>query len=238
MLGRTGYFGVLVAFCVGLAAGWFVRPQVPSTASHRVAPTKNRTQERLVRSDEPSPSAVMSAPAADVPERSREQSSAPSVTTNQVPGGDPNNIFQPGNVSAPVAADAGEMHRLLDAVRISCQFGPGHGALWKNGQPAMVTSSWQGGPIMYDQIAMADGTAMMLGSEGATGSNTGEVKVRVAATRAGLHFASFVPRGDLISTTVFAALDENRRHIAVMSMHSPGFDHNSSQFHGVCDVLY
>lgn len=91
---------------------------------------------------------------------------------------------------------------------------------------------------MYDQITLAEGNAMMVGSEGATGSNTGEVKVRVAATRAGLHFSGFVPRGDLISTTVFAALDDKQRYLAVMSMHSPGFNHNSSQFHGVCDVLY
>jgi hypothetical protein len=95
-----------------------------------------------------------------------------------------------------------------------------------------------GGPIMYDQIAMADGTAMMLGSEGATGSSTGEVQVRAAATRTGLHFSSFVPRGDLISTTVFAALDEEQRFIAVMSTHATEFNHNSSQFHGVCHVLY
>jgi hypothetical protein len=134
--------------------------------------------------------------------------------------------------------DTGPLQRLINAVRISCEFNLGAGALWKNGRVTVGSAAWQGGPIMYDQITMADGTAMMLGSEGATGSNTGEVKVRAAATRTGLHFSSFVPRGDLISTTVFAALDEEQRFIAVMSTHATEFNHNSSQFHGVCDVLY
>lgn len=171
----------------------------------------------------------MVVPSSDAPVRS--------PTPDPVPAGDPNIIFQVEKGSG-LTVDAGPLQRLLDAERISCQFDPGYGGYWNNGRVSVGSAAWQGGPILYDQIAMSDGTALMLGSEGATGSNTGEVKVRVAATRTGLHFSSFVPRGDLVSTTVFAAQDDKQRFIAVMSLHAPGLNHNSSQFHGVCDVLY
>jgi hypothetical protein len=126
-----------------------------------------------------------------------------------VPTGNPDEVFQAGKDSSFATVDAGPLQRLIDAVRISCEFNLGAGAQWKNGRVTVGSAAWQGGPIMYDQIAMTDGTAMMLGSEGATGSNTGEVQLRAAATRTGLHFSSFVPRGDLISTTVFAGWTKN-----------------------------
>jgi hypothetical protein len=246
MIGRFHQtLGVIVAIGVGLAVGRFVFPSAPEPRAaapvNSVTPPEPRVRFETSRVAESLPresAPPESAPYVSVltPENSPPP---PSLTTKiGAPTGDPNIIFQTGKDASFVAVEAGAMQRLLDAVRISCQFGPGYGALWKDGQATTVTSSWQGGPIMYDQIAMSEGAAMMVGSEGATGSKTGEVKVRAAATKTGLHFSSFVPRGDLISTTVFAALDDKQRFIAVMSLHSTGFNYNSSQFHGVCDVLY
>jgi hypothetical protein len=239
--------GAIVAFCVGLAIGWFLRPTgldaVVEPAAETRAAAQPEQSSKIVPQDEDSghleeqPVDAPTLPPAEPAVRFQEQSPSRPPTTKPLPGGDPNIIFQVGQ-SQELTVDAGPLQRLLDAVRISCQFDPGYGAQWNNGRVSILGATWQGGPIMYDQIAMSDGTAFMLGSEGATGSKTGEVKVRVAATRTGLHFSSFVPRGDLVSTTVFAAQDDKQRFIAVMSLHAPGFNHNSSQFHGVCDVLY
>lgn len=90
---------------------------------------------------------------------------------------------------------------------------------------------------MYDSMDFTASTARMTGSEGATGSSIGEVKMRVAVTDNGLHFTSFNPRGDLVSTTVFPTTDKVGRYIAVMSTHSTEFNHYSSQFYGLCDTL-
>lgn len=229
--------GVIVAVCVGLAVGRFVFPSAPEHDAAVPVASIDPPEPRIRFETPETPSVPASSP--DVSVITPENVPPPMYYSMiQAPTGDPNIIFQTGKDASVAATEPGAMQRLLDAVRISCQFGPGHGALWKNGEATMVTSSWQGGPIMYDQIAMSEGAAMMVGSEGATGSKTGEVKVRVAATKTGLHFSSFVPRGDLISTTVFAAQDDKQRFIAVMSLHSTGFNYNSSQFHGVCDVLY
>jgi hypothetical protein len=239
--------GAIVAFCVGLAIGWFLRPTgldaVVERAAEPRAVVQHEQRSKIVQQDddpthsEDQPGQSPTLPPAEPAVRFQEQSPSRAPTTKPLPGGDPNIIFQVVQ-GRELNADAGPLQRLLDAVRISCQFDPGYGAQWNNGRVSILGATWQGGPIMYDQIAMSDGTAFMLGSEGATGSKTGEVKVRVAATRTGLHFSSFVPRGDLVSTTVFAAQDDKQRFIAVMSLHAPGFNHNSSQFHGICDVLY
>jgi hypothetical protein len=236
MIGRFHQtLGVIVAIGVGLAVGRFIFPSAPEQPT--AAPVSSTPlREPQIRFN--TPDAPVSSPEVSV--LTPENEPPPPILHTMIgePTGDPNIIFQTSKDVSFVAVEAGAMQRLFDAVRISCQFGPGHGAQWKNGQATTVTSSWQGGPITYDQIAMSEGSAMMVGSEGATGSKTGEVKVRVAATKTGLHFSSFVPRGDLISTTVFATQDEKQRFIAVMSLHSTGFNYNSSQFHGVCDVLH
>lgn len=90
---------------------------------------------------------------------------------------------------------------------------------------------------MYDSMDFTTSTARMTGSEGATGSRTGEANMRVAVTDNGLHFTSFNPRGDLVSTTVFPSTDKRGRYVAVMSTHSTEFNHHSSQFYGLCDTL-
>lgn len=246
--GNFGAIGAIVAFCVGLAVGWLVHPTAADVhvdrsaepglmAPHEERPSTVHSEDRSPRPEEAPFTAPAPEPLADVPALSQEKLPARSPITNRTPTADPDSIFQ-ARKGSDLAATPGPMQRLRDAVRISCQFDPGYGAQWNNGRVAVGTAAWQGGAIMYDQITLADGTAMMLETHGGTGSSTGEVKVRVAATRTGLHFSSFVPRGDLISTTVFASLDANQRFIAVMSTHTTGFNHNSSQFHGACDVLY
>ena len=126
---------------------------------------------------------------------------------------------------------------LTGAISISCQFDAGHGAAWRGDSYSVMGASWQGGLIVYDSMDFSASTARMTGSEGATGSRTGEVKMRVAVTDNGIHFTSFNPRGDLVSTTVFPLTDKRDRYIAVMSTHSTEFNHYSSQFYGLCDTL-
>jgi len=125
----------------------------------------------------------------------------------------------------------------MGAISISCQFDSGQGAAWHGNSYSIMSASWQGGLIVYDTMDFTASSARMTGSEGATGSGTGEVKMRVAVTGSGIHFTSFNPRGDLVSTTVFRTTDKQGRYIAVISTHSTEFNHYSSQFYGLCDTL-
>ncbi|HUN25299.1 MAG TPA: hypothetical protein VMU67_03255 [Steroidobacteraceae bacterium] len=139
--------------------------------------------------------------------------------------------------SAAASAHPSPLDTLLDSVRISCQFDPGNGSEWPGGNMTVHGASWQGGPITYDSIDTHAGSAQMEGTQGATGSQTGETDVRVVATPTGLHFAGFTPRGDLVVTSVFAALDTAGHFIAVMSRHGAALQHESAQFYGSCSSI-
>lgn len=145
----------------------------------------------------------------------------------------------PGASAATGVLDTGgsdqKLSKLLDSIGIRCSFGAGNntgtrfGAELSNG-----SASWQGGPITFDSFNAAEGSARMTGSVGATGSQSGELKVNLIAEETKLHFVGILSNGNLVSTTVFTNLDEQHRHIAVMSRHEGRFNYGD-QFLGTCE---
>lgn len=147
----------------------------------------------------------------------------PTVTSLEIPGGE-------------LTGDGEAGAKLLDAFRIDCEYGPGHGGRWPRGMLTPHTASWQGGPITFDTIDLGAGTARLRNAPGLTRNLEGELDVRVHATDTGLHFTVFAPGGELIVATVYAAHDSQRRQLGVVSFHGPRMDHESAQFYGACSV--
>jgi hypothetical protein len=127
---------------------------------------------------------------------------------------------------------------LKHAMMIRCDFKPGATGFWANQNLNVSLFQWQGGPITFEVVDLGAGTARMLGSDGATGSQEGVIDVMVTATNTGLHFSAFTPTRILVVATVFANLDASGRYRAVMSRHgSPTFYENiSEQNYGSCDI--
>jgi hypothetical protein len=97
-------------------------------------------------------------------------------------------------------------------------------------------AAWQGGEIVFQGVDVASGKAEMTGTQGATGSSEGATDVQVTATDSGLHFSGFTPRGELVVTSVYGAVDNSGRYRAVMSRHGTALAHESAQFYGNCDI--
>jgi hypothetical protein len=153
------------------------------------------------------------------------------------PPGDPGNLFQAVqsvDASEDIPADRKALH---SAYRISCNFDKGINAQVGGGVFNTMGAVYQGGPLLFDVINADEGRATMSGSAGATGSATGSVEVRMAGTSAALTFSGFVPRGDLISTTIFTARNTNHDYLAVMSTHAAGNASMASQFYGTCSIV-
>jgi hypothetical protein len=134
------------------------------------------------------------------------------------------------------AANEGPLATLVSSDAIWCRFDPGNGAWLKEEGISLYELAYQGGPISYDSIDLGTGTARMAGSQGATASQDGFLDVLVTATRSGLHFSAFNPRGELVVTTVFSAMDRQGRHFAVMTRHGTRAFDGSFQTYGSCDT--
>jgi hypothetical protein len=241
------WVSLLSVFALGLIVGWLAHQ--PEQALDGQAATQQPVATRKLppasTSSTPLPSAT------ETRQQSEENSSLAltpmsrasagrerSVSQAQGPRVDPSTGLPFGeNISVPGAQGNEGLDDLMGAISISCQFDSGQGAAWRGDSYSIMSASWQGGLIVYDSMDFTASSARMTGSEGATGSSTGETKMRVAVTDNGIHFTSFVPRGDLMSTTVFPSTDKRGRYIAVMSIHSREFNHYSSQFYGLCDTL-
>lgn len=240
---------LLSVFVVGLIVGWLARQPGPAVDGHAAMQLAPPTRQMAPAPASISPSPTR--PAAENPQQSVEISSpattAPrplsagreeSVPPAHRPDVDPNTGLPSGvDIGTSEAQGNKELDDLMGAISISCQFDSGQGAAWRGNSFSIMSASWQGGLIVYDSMDFAASSARMTGSEGSTGSPTGEAKLRVAVTDNGLHFTAFNPRGDLVSTTVFPTTDKQGRYIAVMSTHSKEFGHHSSQFYGLCDTL-
>jgi hypothetical protein len=241
---RSRLLSLLLMLVLGIAVGWIAHPpertpsastQMPAAKSTSIRPSRPAAHETPTQSDgAQSPPTRASTTTADehaIP------SPAASPASDKLTV-DPNSVLPSGAAhNAPTSQSPGALDDLLTALSISCQFDRGNNAWWQQEAFKVGDASWQGGLIVYDLLDVAAYTARMSGSEGATGSNTGEVNVRFAVTLGGLTFSAFVPRGDLITTTVFATADKRGRYLAVMSTHSTKFSYNSSQFYGLCDTL-
>jgi hypothetical protein len=142
----------------------------------------------------------------------------------------------PGASLAVTSDSNGPRERLLEAFRIDCLYGPGHGGNWSKGDLSPHTAAWQGGIVTFDTIDLAAGTARLKNSSGLTRTLDGELEVRAQATDTGVHFTVFAPGGELIVATVYGVLDSQSKHAAVASFHGPHLDHESAQFYGACTL--
>lgn len=188
----------------------------PSTSTHK--PATNDGPLAMQRTDPVVyPSADPSADALDdrLLHRNEQDTSGDAVPLSQESGSDP----------------------LRRAQRISCQFTEGTTISWTGGEPVQVGSSWQGGALLFDALDFDAGTAIMSGTQGATGSVSGSVGVRVAITPTGVHFSSFLPRGDLATISVSRVTDVAGLYAAVISSHGTQRGDASSQFYGRCAVM-
>jgi hypothetical protein len=140
----------------------------------------------------------------------------------------------PGGVLDEIES-AGErepLESLLGSFRVDCLYGPGAGGNWPNGRVFPHTAAWQGGFVTLDTIDIAANKARLKASSGFTRTQDGELDVRVTATDTGLHFTVFAPGGELIVASVYAALDADRKHRAVITFHGVNLNHESAQFYG------
>jgi hypothetical protein len=257
---RTDLANCLIVGYIGGALGWVAH----STLQQRESQTSaSRDTESVVRASSPTPSDPdNTARPQSTSKRSRAQSDTQPAESNGsaassdveegtsetpesaafvlVPDRSSDVLAMPSNDRSASAA-AGEsavkdpLADLLDSMTIWCRFDPGNGAWLREENISMYELAYQGGPISYDSIDIDSGTARMTGSAGATGSREGVLDVLVTATRAGLHFSAFNSREELNVTTVFGAVDQHGRHLAVMTTHGARAD-GSYQTYGACDT--
>jgi hypothetical protein len=148
----------------------------------------------------------------------------------------------PGNKDAVAdsqAAKATPAESLLNAGAVKCDFSQGNSGSWQNQALTVGTAAWQGGPISYDSINVAAGTARMTGPTILTGSVSEGANVTAAATNTAIHLYGVASNGTLTSTTIFGAARNAAGHYnAVMSYHGPTLhnDQESAQFYGTCDI--
>lgn len=236
---------IVGAFVAGVLLGWFAHTSDPATQSQPSRdsvpnPEPERplsTQQSLSQQATPNPSnldepALQTAIAQAASPTSDFQSAA-----DETSHADREQLFPGGNFvtgHADTRADAHDRSKLESTYRISCQFNSGVNAQLSEGAIQRGDASWQGGAIIFDVLNANEGRATMSGTEGATGSSTGVADVRMARTDAGLSFSGLVPRGDLISTTIFAQRNAGGEFLAVMSTHAARSGHMASQFYGSC----
>jgi hypothetical protein len=159
-----------------------------------------------------------------------------SVAEQPRPGSVAQELKIPGGALDQTPAAPEPMKQLIEAFRIDCQYGPGHGGNWSEGTLNSHSAAWQGGPVTFDTIDLDAGTALLRNSSGLTRTVDGELGVRVHPTDTGLHFTVFAPGGELIVVSVYGALDTQRRNMSVASFHGPYLNHESAQFYGACTL--
>ena len=125
---------------------------------------------------------------------------------------------------------------LLDAARITCDFGPGSVAGARVGDSLSVFSGaqYQGSLMVYDVLEPSSGKARLTGTAGAVGSPSGETNVRLMTIGSRIQFMGLLPNGTCMLTTVYDELDSMDRHVAVMSRHENALFNYGAQFLGVC----
>jgi hypothetical protein len=113
-------------------------------------------------------------------------------------------------MAVPTLANAAE---LLQARSLRCEFGPGATADLRSDSPSFQLSpGGMGGPMDFDSISVAQGTARFLG-------NNASVDVGVAIYGSTLNFFEFTAAGSFIVTTVFPNQTQTGRFPSVMSRH-------------------
>ena len=144
--------------------------------------------------------------------------------------------FPGGNLGAQRLGEIAPLDKLLNSMSVYCTFDAGAGGQWPRGKLFAHTAAWQGGPLEFDSINLAEHTAQMTRHPWATAMTGDPTTLWVTATDAGLHFSGIKPDGELLATTVFGALDSQGRYRSVLSLHGTRLDHESAQFYGWCTV--
>jgi len=125
---------------------------------------------------------------------------------------------------------------LLNATRISCDFGAGNNTGTRQGDTLTVGGGgeWVGGLIVYQLLDAGATRVMMTGSVGATGSASGEAKIDLLAADTQIILSGVLPNGGFVVTTIYPELDNLGRHVAVMSRHADQPFTYAAQFLGTC----
>ena len=142
------------------------------------------------------------------------------------------------SVAEPADVADGILGEFLNPKDLRCEFGAGNGGNWPTGGLNVHDEEWQGGPIQFQSVNLDAGTAVMIGTVGATDSLDGSIDTRAIATSVGLHFLALTSNGYLITTTVFNDRDTNGRFVAVMSRHEGSRGQiytEGAQFYGFCN---
>lgn len=240
---RIHPFSLVIVGCLGGALGWiahssFVRsgsgistPSAPDpqtqndSATHAAGPaTQSQSAREPARSDADALTPNSAAPSVKPHVEESTGDNSPAAGYVQLP-----DTSSESTKSAPTAD-------LAKSIKLWCRYDRGNGAHQREGTTSMYDLAYQGGPITYESIDLAAGTARMTGSEGATGSNEGILDVLAASTRIGLHFSAVNSRGELIVTTVFGAVDKSGHHPSVMTTHGKTAFNGSYQTYGSCDA--
>ena len=215
--------------------------------------TSERNEIRAVSAPTPppAPAPARGAPTREQIEAVEQNSVAPAVATRPAatptPGGNPIVADAPPSNSRGTQTDlpnrraddpggAAPAARLLDSLRISCDFGAGNNTGTRVGEVLTVGggAQWVGGLILFDLTNASAGTARMTGTPGATGSPTGEADVQVTTEGTRVFLSGFLKSRDFVVVTIYDELDNVGRHIAVMSRHESRFTY-ASQFLGTCE---
>jgi hypothetical protein len=253
---------VIVA-CVGIAIGWFGHGQFGDVRAQRFPadqhsagvaasnPSAGVNLDSSVRAAPDAPAMLMksdsvglTAGAPGVPPTQNFNSADKAINATPITSDEPrgaNVAGTPGNkeaLSDSQAAKTTPAETLLNAAGVKCDFSPGNSGFWHNQTLSDGTAAWQGGPLVYDSINTASGTATMTGNVSLTGSQTDGLNVRAVPTTTALHLYGVAPNGTLTSTTIFGAARNAAGHYnAVMSYHGPTLrDQESAQFYGTCDT--
>jgi len=229
--------GWLAAICVGATIGYYFGSRdgsAPSSVAHpsRVANSSNAAPDTAVPASEKVPGAQAGPQAA---ERTAPRTPDPDIgVSNAAPMPAATLGLPGGNLDARDRDTIPPLDKLLGSMSVFCTFDPGAGGQWPKGRIFPHTAAWQGGPIEFDAINLAEHSALMTRHPWAVASAESAVSVSATATGSGVHFSGFNPEGELLALTVFGALDFQGRYRAVLSLHGTKMDHESAQFYGWC----
>jgi hypothetical protein len=220
---------VAAAGLAWLAQRFFTDDAEPGEPADRAATALHDGSATTARASAPSAAELPAAPAAAA-EAAPSPDPDPEAAAHGAQDGRARELILSADLSVPNrSAASSPLRGLMDTLMLRCQFDPGHGANWSNGNPVVHSAAFQGGPVVYQIVDLDFGQAFAQ-------ENTGTTEVRVAATNTGFHFSGFTRRGELVVVTAYAAVDQSGSYRAVMSRHGMGFENESAQFYGSCDT--
>jgi hypothetical protein len=226
---RHALIGFVVGVCVGGAAVYLASGR-GGNAPPEATPTGANTPQ-TTRNGDVAPGATRAAQAQAV---ATDRDAAEPATTGPAPH---SSLEIPGGqLGAQRFGEVAPLDKLLNSMSVYCTFDAGAGGQWPQGKLFAHSAAWQGGPLEFESINLAEHTAQLTRHPWATAMIESAIPLWVTTTDTGLHFSGFKPDGELLATTVFGALDSEGRYRSVLSLHGARLDHESAQFYGWCSV--